>query len=409
MPRGRTVLLLAIIWALLVAGSVMLHRAAWLSANPPVLVIGLTGMLHVLEAPGWAALRLFTGGWGRGLWITPAMVAGTSWLFWCVAAWMLWEFRAGAHQLIARGVHRPPVPHPPQAPDLSRRRFLVDAPLAASLVLPTGAAVKSTLVDPWRLHVRRYTVPIAELPPGLDGLRRAQLSDTHLGPRVPAAFLRRAVKTALELKPDIFLLTGDYIMSGAMRIGPAAEIFRPLVATAKPVIGVLGNHDWYGNGPAMSAALTAVGVRMIDNTRVFFDACSRTITGGPGPACVCIAGVGDYLTDKVDVHAAIGNLPPELPRLLLSHNPDVAELPVFLGPGSPRVDLMISGHTHGGQVVLPFIGAPLVPSRYGQKYLGGVVEGPAFPVLISRGVGMSILPLRFGVPPEVVEITLTRA
>jgi predicted MPP superfamily phosphohydrolase len=407
LPRGRTVVLMAIVWAVLVAVSVWLHRAAWLSPNPPVIVIGLTGMLHVIEAPGWAALRFFTGGWGGGLWKTPAMVAGMSWAFWFVAAWMLWEIRAGAHLLLKS---RPAgAPKSQTAPDPSRRRFLVDAPLAAAVFVPTGAVVKSTLVDPWRLALRRYTVPIRGLPPALDGVRLAQLSDTHLGPRVPAAFLRRAVTTALDLKPDVFLLTGDYIMSGAMRIGPAAELFRPLIATGRPVIGVLGNHDWYGNGPAMSAALTAIGVRMIDNGRVFLDAGTRTIGDAPGAQTLCIAGVGDYLTDKVDVHAAIGNLPADLPRLLVSHNPDVAELPVFLGRGAPRVDLMISGHTHGGQVMLPFIGAPMVPSRYGQKYLGGVVQGPAFPVLISRGVGMSILPLRFGVPPEVVEITLTRA
>jgi predicted MPP superfamily phosphohydrolase len=385
----------------------MLHRAAWLSPSPPVIVIGLTGMLHVIEAPGWAALRFFTGGWGHGLWLTPALVSGMSWLFWFVAAWMLWELRTGAHLIAAARAGRVAAPGAPADP--SRRGFLIDAPLAAAVLVPTGTAVKSTLIDPWALELRRYTVPIRGLPRELDGLRLAQLSDTHLGPRVPLAFLRRSVRMALELKPDIFLLTGDYIMSGRMRIGPAAAVFRPLIETGRPVLGVLGNHDWYGNGPAMSAALTAIGVRMIDNSRVHLEAATRTIVHHPRGESLCIAGVGDYLTDKVDVHAALGGVGAEVPRLLLSHNPDVAELPAFLGFDAARVDLMISGHTHGGQVLLPFIGAPLVPSRYGQKYLGGLVEGPAFPVLVSRGIGMSILPLRFNVPPELVEITLTRA
>jgi predicted MPP superfamily phosphohydrolase len=90
---------------------------------------------------------------------------------------------------------------------------------------------------------------------------------------------------------------------------------------------------------------------------------------------------------------------------LLSHNPDVAEDPILLA-SRLRVDLMISGHTHGGQVRLPLLGTPIVPSRFGSRYAGGFVKGPAFPVIISRGIGMSLLPVRWNVAPEIVEIEL---
>jgi predicted MPP superfamily phosphohydrolase len=94
-----------------------------------------------------------------------------------------------------------------------------------------------------------------------------------------------------------------------------------------------------------------------------------------------------------------------MPRLLLAHEPDTAELPQL----NHRVDLMLAGHTHGGQVKLPLLGTPVVPSAFGSKYAGGLVQGPAYPVLVSRGIGTSIVPVRWGVPPEVVVITLTRA
>jgi predicted MPP superfamily phosphohydrolase len=97
-----------------------------------------------------------------------------------------------------------------------------------------------------------------------------------------------------------------------------------------------------------------------------------------------------------------------MPRLLLSHNPDAAEDPRFLR-ARHRVDLMLSGHTHGGQVRLPVVGAPVIPSKYGQKYAAGLVQGPRCPVYVSRGLGLSGLPVRFGVPPEIVLFELQRA
>jgi predicted MPP superfamily phosphohydrolase len=94
-----------------------------------------------------------------------------------------------------------------------------------------------------------------------------------------------------------------------------------------------------------------------------------------------------------------------MPRLLLSHNPDVAEEKAFVGSGL-RVDLMVSGHTHGGQIYIPGLGAPFVPSRYGQKYAQGLVQGPTCPVFVCRGLGLSTLPLRVGVPPEIAVLEL---
>jgi predicted MPP superfamily phosphohydrolase len=290
--------------------------------------------------------------------------------------------------------------------DRSRRaamRSFVAAPVLMGVAGSSAAGVKALAVDPYRLTVRRYRVPIAGLPRSLEGLRIVQFSDPHVGPRTPMSFLKRAVEQAADLRPDLVALTGDYIHHDIRQIAPAAELLAPLASLGVPCVGVLGNHDWYGDGPRTGEALSAVGVRMLDNTRVYLTS-DRELTDDARGAALCLAGVGDLTTDRVAFGEALMGVPHDVPRVLLSHQPDVAEM------AQPhRVDLMLCGHTHGGQVRLPLLGAPIIPSRFGQKYEGGLVAGPWCPVVVSRGVGMSGLPIRFGVPPEIVEITLARA
>jgi predicted MPP superfamily phosphohydrolase len=291
---------------------------------------------------------------------------------------------------------------PEQSRGISRRRLLVDASLGTATVATVGPIVHGVLDTSFDLRVERYTVRLPNLPQAFAGLRIVQLSDTHLGPRIPAAFVRRAVATALDLAPDLILLTGDYVHNGERQIAPAAELFEPLVRSGRPVVGVLGNHDWYANGPFMSRVLADLGVAMIDNARTFLDPDTRRLR--PDPVGLCLAGLGDLKTDRIDPARALAGVPEELTRIVLAHNPDTAELRHVVA--GPRIDLMISGHYHGGQIKLPLIGHPILRSPHGEKYLQGLVRGPACQVLISRGVGMSILPVRIGVRPEVVEITL---
>ena len=122
-------------------------------------------------------------------------------------------------------------------------------------------------------------------------------------------------------------------------------------------------------------------------------------------AGLAVAGVGDLWEDRQDYQRALGGLPGSMPRLLLSHNPDLAEQAEFIRSGL-RVDLMLSGHTHGGQVRLPGLGAPISSSRFGQKYSQGLVEGPVCRVFVCRGIGVSAFPLRLGVPPEIAVLEL---
>ncbi len=337
---------------------------------------------------GWAFVLL-------GLWM---VLRGLSW-----ARRRLGEMRDGG----VHGMESSPAVATAGSPAIpSRRAFLLDGPLAIGAAAGGLVGAHSVVVAPFDLKVERYTVGVRDLPRGLEGMRLVQISDTHLGPHVPPEFVARVVRESIALKPDVFLLTGDYVHRGTDCNAPAAELFEPLVETGRPVIGVLGNHDWYGDGRDMARRLTEAGVRMVDNDRVFIDAATRDMIQEAPVEGVCVAGLGDFGKDTMDLEAAFRGVPREMARIVLQHQPDAVETSAFVE--GPRMDVVFAGHTHGGQIRLPLIGAPVTLSRYGQKYASGLAQGPRCPVVVSRGIGMSFLPVRIGVRPEVVEVTLVR-
>lgn len=397
-------------WALLTAASTLAHTLVWMpgdsgtGAESWALKVAVN-LVHVFTGPVWIVLNVIRYQWGYDTFFWSVLAIGLGWGALLYATWGLLRHR---RRILQR---RPDQAPAAPGPDLSRRRLVVDGVLTGVGVVVGGALVKGAAFNPWDVQVRRYTVPVEDLPPSLAGYRIVQISDTHLGPRIPAAYIRHAVDLTMSLRPDLIALTGDYIHAGVGYIAPAAELFRPFTegAWAGRTIATLGNHDWYNDGPAMREALRRIGVRMIDNDRLFLDADTRQI-GLLTPATgVCLAGVGDLLEDWVDIETALRNVPGDMARIVLAHNPDTAEQRSVTRDRAPRIDLMLSGHTHGGQIRIPGFGTPFLPSRFGQKYAGGLCQGPRCRVLVSRGVGMSIFPVRLGVPPELVEITLTRA
>jgi predicted MPP superfamily phosphohydrolase len=404
--RRRVLLAVTLAWLFATGAATWLHWWVWIAApgadGSASTVEGgwpktLSGLLMMIALPGWGFVsKVLQAPAAQELEFTIASYA--------LGFGLLAAAGLVVSQLRARWL-LPPSPdnEPRPTVNLSRRRLLADAPLAMAGLGSASALGSAVLLEPWDLTLASHTVPIRGLASAFHKLRIIQLSDTHLGPRIPASHIRRAVQMALDARPGLIVLTGDYIHNGARYIDHAAALFRPLTASGIPCIGVLGNHDWYGGGAAIRAALSAAGIRMIDNTHTYLTESGR-LAASPSGSTLCIAGVGDILEDVVDLDAALAGVDRQTPRLLLSHNPDVAEL---IGPR--RVDLMLCGHTHGGQVRLPLLGTPWVPSRYGSKYAGGLVRGPSCPVVISRGVGMSIMPVRSGVRPEVVEIVLTPA
>jgi uncharacterized protein len=165
----------------------------------------------------------------------------------------------------------------------------------------------------------------------------------------------------------------------------AAELGRLQANLA--TLAVLGNHDWWYDGPRVNRALTAAHLTVLENRAI-----SLSFRGKP----FWVGGVGDSRTRHTDMAKTLRSVETDDPVILITHNPDVF-------PTVPeRVSLMLAGHTHGGQVNLPLVGRLIVPSRYGQRYAAGhIVEGGRH-LFVSTGIGTSIIPVRFRVPPEIV-------
>jgi len=279
---------------------------------------------------------------------------------------------------------------------VKRRRFLKRSALACLGIGGTGlvAAVDALVVEPRWIGVERLDVPIRGLGAALDGLRVVLMSDTHCGPWTRPSYVRKAVRLANEQEPDVVLLLGDYVHRDRRRIAPGIAPFADLWAE-HGVFAVLGNHDHWEGAPATRQALADADIPEIDSSSVTLDV---------GGSRLAIGGVDDLWTARQDLEATFDGVPGDVPRLLMSHNPDYAEAM----PEGVRVDLMVSGHTHGGQVWLPLVGAPMVPSRHGQKYRAGLVQGPRCRVYISRGLGTITPPVRFLCRPELTVLTLRR-
>ena len=310
----------------------------------------------------------------------------------CVWVWMVtWlVFRVGQRARERR-----------EADATGRRTFLRRAAwgVAGSGALLGGYTV---LVEPGWLRIVHIRLPLAGLPASLSGMKVAHLTDLHLGRYVSAGQLRSVVQETNQQRPDLVVLTGDYVHGSPGFIRPVFQILTGLKPRLGSV-GVLGNHDHWESTDESFAQMRAAGIHVLDNRLLFIGADGLTTRAAPGTG-LFLAGLGDLWEDTQDLDV-LADAPADMPRLLLSHNPDFTEGHKARAK-KHRVDLMLAGHTHGGQVRLPGTRSIITPSRYGSKYARGMVQGPAFPVFISTGIGMTILPVRLLVRPEIVIFTL---
>jgi uncharacterized protein len=274
---------------------------------------------------------------------------------------------------------------------MNRRNFLKTA-LAATLPGSAAAASYGLYEAGW-VEVVRPTLPLPRLPRAFDGMTVAFLTDIHHGPFTSIEYVTSVVRTTLSLRPDLILLGGDYSLKDGKYIRPCFEVLAGLRAPLG-VFGVLGNHDYWHGLEETRAGFVSAGITEMTNRGVWLERSGQRFR---------LAGVDDLWMGRVSVEAALDNATCEDACLLLSHNPDITEK-----LRDPRVGLILSGHTHGGQVVFPG-GAPFVPSHYGQKYLHGVCHGPQATVYVSRGLGCTSIPVRFGSRPELTLVTLRSA
>jgi predicted MPP superfamily phosphohydrolase len=268
-----------------------------------------------------------------------------------------------------------------------RRALLLVVALALLLI---GWAYWGAIADP---VVREAEVALPGWPAGAAPVRAVLISDIHVaGPDMPPARVARIVARINALRPDLVLIAGDLVSDRrlATRHYSLAEAIAPLAALRARygIIAVLGNHDHWRDEAEARAVLTGAGIRVLDNDAV---------AAGP----LAVGGLDDAFTGHDDLAAALAALR-ALPgaRILLSHSPDpFPRVPADIG-------LMLAGHTHCGQIRLPLIGAVSTMSDFGDRYACGLVRENGKVLIVSAGLGTSVLPLRLGAPPDLWLVTI---
>jgi predicted MPP superfamily phosphohydrolase len=253
-------------------------------------------------------------------------------------------------------------------------------------------------LEPASLVTREHSIHLEAWPEPCTGLRIAVLSDLHVGsPYHGLDKLDEIVAETQASSPDLVLLAGDYVIHGVIggRFTTPEAMAERLAKLSAPlgIYATLGNHDWWFDAARVQRALESANIQVLEDASVEItqNACRFWLTG-----------ISDYVEGPHDVARALAEVPSTATILALTHNPDVfPEIP-------PRVQLTIAGHTHGGQVFLPLVGRPIVPSRFGQRYAIGHVVEDGRHLLVSSGLGTSILPVRFRVPPEITLVTIWR-
>lgn len=258
-------------------------------------------------------------------------------------------------------------------------------------------------IEPTWLELNRFEVGIPSLPGAFAGFRIAQLSDFHCSRQVTTAYLQEAVDLTQGQSPDLIVLTGDFVHRGFRYVQPVAETLSRLTAP-HGVFAVLGNHDFSVRNAlgfrryrhlhrAVSTALTERGIRVLHNEAVELTRADDKLH---------LVGVADLWSRVCDLERAFDGLCPSVPSIVLAHNPlTVQHL------ADRRCDLMLSGHTHGGQVHVPGLGRPTLGKRARHLAAGMYRHGEA-QVYVNKGVGFGFK-FRFGVRPEVAILTLRPA
>jgi uncharacterized protein len=279
----------------------------------------------------------------------------------------------------------------------TRRRFLKIAAAAGALAIGADA----TVLEPNHPRLVRVDISLARLPQEFDGFTIIQLSDFHFDPHFSIIPIRKSVQITNALKPDLIVLTGDFVSApaiesalrnkrAALQADPCSEVLKDLRAP-HGVWAVLGNHDAFSDPVHVTQAINAAGIEVLANTSIPIERNGRRIW---------LAGVTDVLARHADLDAALKGISADDPVVLLAHEPDFAD-----HTAKYPVDLQLSGHSHGGQIRLPLIGAVYLP-KLGRKYPIGLRTIDRLSLYTNVGIGTLYVPVRWNCAPEVTLITL---
>ena len=258
-------------------------------------------------------------------------------------------------------------------------------------------------IEPTWLELNPHTIPVADLPHAFAGFKIAHLSDLHHGHHLPDDFLPRAVDLTLEQKPDLIVLTGDFIHKGYKHVEDVAKVLARLNAP-QGVVAVLGNHDFSvrnalgfrrhrGLHKAIADALGSQGIRVLRNETMQLDRPEGKLL---------LAGLDDLWSRECDPDRALEGHCLVTPRIVLAHNPQTIHM-----MDKHRCDLMLSGHTHGGQINWPGLGRFFL-GRKGRQFAAGMYRHKSSHLYVHKGVGFGWR-FRFGVRPEIALHTLRRS
>jgi len=278
-----------------------------------------------------------------------------------------------------------------------RRRAPVSLNNAAPTLLRSLAAgffqtARHALAEPYKLVIERRTIRLTRLPRALDGLRVVQLSDIHHSPFTGREQVERAVEVANSLRPDIIALTGDYISHEREYAAPCAEMLGRLRARCG-VYAVLGNHDHWTDAALVTDLFRAEGIQMLVNEGMRFE---------DRGASFWLAGVDDTMVGLEDLPLALAGAKADEMKLVLAHNPIIMRRAT-----RASVDLVLSGHTHGGQIT--WRSERSASGRPRRRLLRGLGRRGETQIYVSRGLGTVVLPLRYGCLPEVSLLELRAA
>jgi hypothetical protein len=316
-------------------------------------------------------------------WVVSSLVAS-------LLAILMWPVRRAARSTGALG-------------SPGRRQFL-ERTAGAVVAAPFLAGAYGLLYGRLNLQIAEQRIRLARLPQAFAGFRIAQLSDIHIGPFMPEDELRKYVRIANDLKPDLIALTGDFVTWDA---STQRAVVNALTGLHAPfgIFGCLGNHEaWSHTEDSITRMFQQVGIRILRRERVPITTQGESVN---------LIGV-DFETSR---HMAPGSenfvrtylagvetlIAPDTANILMSHNPDTFDRAAVLG-----IDLSLAGHTHGGQVALEFVSPEIAPSRLVTPYVAGWFQKPGGQLYVNRGIGTIGVPMRIGAPPEITVYELVR-
>jgi predicted MPP superfamily phosphohydrolase len=247
-----------------------------------------------------------------------------------------------------------------------------------------GEVARIALTEPLRISVEHQQIYLSRLPKALDGFRIVHLSDLHYGPFTDARHLRRAIEATNDLEPDLIALTGDYISQERSYAAPCAGLVGRLRARCG-VFAVLGNHDHWTDAKLITDLFRTEGIRVLINEGLRLDVDNESFW---------LAGVDDTMVGLEDLSLALAGSSNTEMKLLLAHNPIILRR-----AARADVDLVLSGHTHGGQVTIR--SEKNRSGRPRRRMLRGLGRRAHTQIYVTRGLGTVVLPIRYGCPPEV--------